>query len=75
MRKGTGYEHCKELDRLLEQQGKAVDNMGFEAGTDMDSGLGVTAGKDIPADNEAEHLVVRTGDSALCAMGRPCVLP
>jgi len=41
------------LDRLLEPQGKAANNMGSEAGTDMGSGLDVTAGKDISADNRA----------------------
>ena len=58
----------------MEPQGKAANNMGSEAGTDIDSGLDVTVGQDIPADNGAQYLVVRTGYSALCAMGHLCVL-
>jgi hypothetical protein len=55
------------LDWVLESQGQTIHNMGFETGTDMDSGVDTDFREACSPDHTTQHLVVRSGHDIMCA--------
>ena len=58
----------------MESQGQTILNMGFETGTNMDSGVDTDLREAVSPDHATEHLVVRVDHATVCASAFCCLV-